>query len=66
MSGGGGGIVIIQKVIETATMETVTENLTPAEAVQRDAICGKLTGDVCVKDVLKLNALIVKALRRCK
>lgn len=65
MSGGGGGPIIIKRVVDTANMESVTENLTPSEAAQRDAICGKPVGDLCVKDVQKLNALIVTALRRC-
>jgi hypothetical protein len=66
MSGGGGGIIIVGSVVNTANMEMITENLTPAEAAERDAITSKLAGDICVKDVQKLNALIVKALRRCK
>lgn len=65
MSGGGAGPIIIKRIVDTANMESVTENLTPAEAAQRDAICNKLVGDICVKDVQKLHALIVTALRRC-
>lgn len=67
MSGGGGGTVIIRKrTRELAATEAVTENLTPAESVRRDAILAKPEADWTGAELRKLFALVAKADGRCE
>lgn len=62
----GGPIIIIRNSVKsTATLNTVTENLTPAECAERDAIVAKDAANWTARDFTKIQALISCAHRRC-
>jgi hypothetical protein len=66
MSGGGGGIIIINSVAETASLEIVGQNLTAAENAQMQAVLAKQCGDWTGRDMRKVQSLIAKAASRCR
>jgi hypothetical protein len=66
MSGGGGGHIIIRpRARQIAELEIVTQNLTPAECAERDAILTKQDADWSHRDLVKLFGIVAKAARRC-
>jgi hypothetical protein len=66
MSGGSGGVIILNKVAETASLEVVGQNLTPAEKAQLQAVLAKQCGDWSGRDLRKVQSLIAKAVSRCR